>query len=118
MATTCCTLDEHLLLFRASDGSLLSVSSYPNSENGIDKFIRTFAFFGVDKNGFYQVILDSRQKEASVFVGYYIFSARFTIPSLSSSLPTIVWNKESMAKTLRDRPMGLIVDSSGSSVSL
>ena len=68
---------------------------------------------GVDANGYYNAWLNVKQQTipaSSFYSGYYLFSAKFTIASLSTTNPTVMWSRRSQVTGSTEFPMGLIID--------
>ena len=78
ITTTCCSGNQYLLIFQASDGALLRAATYPDSSGTYDVSTRNMVMAGVDANGYYHVWLNVKQPTipaSSLYSGYYLFSA-------------------------------------------
>ncbi len=61
----------------------------------------------------YQVVMNVKSHTSLVHSGYYIFSATFSIATLTpGSLPSVSWSRLSSVSTVSDDPMGLVLDPS------
>jgi hypothetical protein len=113
VTTTCCSGNQYLLIFQASDGALLRAATYPDSVGTYDLSTRNMVMVGVDANGCYNVWLNVKQSTfpvSSAYTGYYLFSAKFTIASLATTNPTVMWSRRSQVTGSTEFPMGLIID--------
>ena len=83
ITTTCCSEDQYMIIFRASDGSLLRALTYPNSNGKYDLSTRNMVLGGIDGSGFYNAYLNVKhanlQTTPRYFIGYYTFGIQFTI---------------------------------------
>jgi hypothetical protein len=51
ITTTCCSYDQYILIFRATDGALLRAVIYTNSEGVYDLNTRNMVLTGIDGSG-------------------------------------------------------------------
>jgi hypothetical protein len=59
----------------------------------------------------YQVAINFKSHSSSIHSGYYIFSATFSITSLTAgTLPSVPWSRLSSLSSVNDDPMGLVLD--------
>jgi hypothetical protein len=104
------------LIFSTIDGKLLRAVTLPKSEGPSDLTTTNIVFSGIHDIDFYKAYLNVKHPTSTgsfIQTGYYIFAANFTIASLSTTNPSVMWSRTSHLIGKLDVPLGLIADLQG-----
>ena len=83
-----------MIIIRESDGSIIQAAIYPKSQGNYDKRTRNLVLAGPNSANEYQVAMNFKSHTSTIHSGYYIFSATFSIASLTAgNLPSVPWSR-------------------------